>query len=259
MKRRPFIAVTGANGIAGSGMPCFQLDKRYPRAIARAGAVPALVLAPGSALDYAESADGLMLSGGRDISASLYGEAREGASQEPDLERDSLELALVEAFIRLRKPILGICRGFQLLNVRFGGSLLQDIPNALGTDHSGGRIHHVDFLGGSLAASIFGPRAAVNSYHHQAIAKLGGSLRATAFAGAGAGRIIEAFEHESLPILAVQWHPERSLPDRPRPGADPLGSVAETDMSPLFERFVALCRRSHRAAPLPPSPNALFE
>ena len=150
-----------------------------------------------------ESCAALLLPGGADIHPGLYGQENRG-SLGIDHERDSLELEAFELFKSLKRPIFGICRGTQLINVALGGSLHQDIPN-----HS--RIDDVDRLHPSytedeVLLKLYGESFIINSSHHQAVARLGEGLKAVQWAEDG---IVEAVRHESLPIFGVQWHPER--------------------------------------------------
>ena len=149
----------------------------------------------------AEDCAGLLLPGGGDMEPWRYGQ-RNIASRNLDPARDALELDLLNRFTALRKPILGICRGMQSVNVFFGGTLLQDIPGHTqvnGVD----RMHAV-----RNAPGIFAELGAerVNSAHHQAAERLGSGLRAGQWAADG---VIEAISHERLPVWGVQWHPER--------------------------------------------------
>lgn len=150
-----------------------------------------------------ERCDVLLLPGGGDIHPRRYGQALNGAA-EIDEERDACELALVWAFAAAGKPVLGICRGLQVVNVAFGGTLRQHID---GHSRSMGRdTFHAVRTDDPLLRSLYGERFTVNSAHHQAIDRLGDGLRVIARAEDGT---IEAVRHGSLPVLAVQWHPER--------------------------------------------------
>ena len=181
---------------------CFLL---YRAALRRCGALP---------VSAGEGAcAGLLLPGGGDPDPSLY-HAKSAGSHPPDLSRDLGELALIRRFAETGRPILGICRGMQMLNLFFGGTLRQDIP---GHSQIGGadRLHPVRSLPGSVPAELYGPAALVNSAHHQAVERLGRGLQAVQRAGDGT---VEALCHKELPILAVQWHPERLTPQS-GPGA----------------------------------------
>ena len=234
MGSRPIIALTGSKGLTKSGWPSLQVDRRYAAAVAVGGGLPLLVLEGEGSAALAVAASGLILTGGVDLSPETYGQAREAATQEPDPERDAMEMALIDAFLSLRKPILGICRGCQVLNARFGGDLWQDIPLRFGADHGGGARHPVEIEPRSALGSLFGQRAVVNSYHHQALRRLGEGLRPVAIARAGRELIVEAFEHEAFPLIGVQWHPERSLAE----GGE------ETCMLALFRHFAGRCGRA---------------
>jgi len=150
-----------------------------------------------------DSCDALLLPGGDDIDPCHYGQENCG-SVGIDAERDRLEFEALDAFVKSGQPVLGICRGAQLINVAFGGSLFQDIPN-----HS--RINNADRLHGSRTTdeklrSLYGEEFIINSSHHQAVDRLGEGLSAVQWADDGT---VEAIRHESLPVFAVQWHPER--------------------------------------------------
>jgi putative glutamine amidotransferase len=146
-----------------------------------------------------ETCRGLVLAGGSDIEPSRYGQPNLCAKN-PDPERDGMELRLIGEAIEAGIPIFGICRGAQMLNVAFGGTLLQDI----GASHTG-RRHAVTFEPGSKLAAIAQPET-VNSRHHQAIDRLGAGLRVTVRGEDGVVEGIEAVGHPF--VLAVQWHPE---------------------------------------------------
>lgn len=145
--------------------------------------------------------DALLLPGGGDLDPALYGQEKQG-SHPPDRTRDREELALLDAFVQAGKPVLGICRGMQVLNVYFGGTLLQDIPGH-SQKHGKDSNHGVD-----TAPSILYNRqwSQVNSAHHQAVDCLGQGLRAIQWAEDGT---IEGIVHGRLPVLGVQYHPER--------------------------------------------------
>lgn len=157
--------------------------------------------------DYARALDGLVLQGGADISPLAYGEQPLKPEWAGDAMRDRYEIELVQAFTAARKPVLGICRGAQLINVALGGSLHQDIPHHR-SDEYDQHAHEVRLEPGSGLARLYGetgPRRVV-SIHHQAIRRLAPGLRIEAHAEDG---VIEAIRGEGPGyICAVQWHPE---------------------------------------------------
>lgn len=219
-----------------SGLPTWVLNHNYARIVQRADGVPLLAVDGGCVEEYADLADGLLLSGGRDVATALYGQEPHCDALSEDIERDTLEWKLIPAFLERKKPIFGICRGFQVLNVYFGGSLYQDIPSELGGEHNTkGGLHPATLKKDSILGHLFGEHMDVNSYHHQAVDALGKGLIATAWADAGGHSIIEGIEHETLPVWAVQWHPERMTgPDAPAGCVDSL---------PMLEYFVRQCRK----------------
>lgn len=177
--------------------------ERYIRAVERAGGIPV----PGICPQPDPSCDGLVLCGGGDLDPALFGQENRG-SHPPDRERDRAELRLTETYLLLGKPILGICRGMQVLNVFLGGTLIQDLPPAWRASHQGEEdvYHPIRCRPGSLLERLLGPCPVVNSAHHQAVDCLGRDLEASAWANEG---FAEGFEHRILPILGVQFHPER--------------------------------------------------
>jgi len=200
--------------------------QNYAAAINGAGGIAVAKYMPQIDDDY----DGLVLCGGNDMDPAFFGEKIDG-SVDIEHERDALEFALLKAFLAADKPVLGICRGCQVINVYFGGTLYQDLPNA--DEHKSGTeqdiVHPVRAEKGSIAEKLYGPEFLVNSVHHQAIKQLGKGLKATMLSDG----IIEGIEHESLPVFAVQWHPERlCTADRPD---------HTVDCSLLFAHFVQLC------------------
>lgn len=174
----------------------------YLRALARVGAEVC------ASLDRAEAArcNALLLPGGGDVYPRRYGQPCRG-SYGIDEARDEAELALTAAFTERGKPVFGVCRGIQLLNVFFGGTLRQDIAGH--AQHDGVDRVHAAFAEDALLCALYGRSSVVNSAHHQSIDRLGVGLRAVQWADDGT---IEAIRHETLPIFAVQWHPERTRP-----------------------------------------------
>lgn len=168
--------------------------------------------------------DGLLLAGGGDMEPTRFGQPDCG-SRDIDPDRDEAELALLDAFCAAGKPVLAICRGFQVVNVWLGGDLVQDLSPALAPFHGGGegdRVHPVHAVEGSLLHRLYVPVFSVNSAHHQALGRLGRGLSVTARSEGG---VAEAVEHETLPLLAVQFHPERMTGAKARPDTVDGGAV----------------------------------
>jgi putative glutamine amidotransferase len=235
---KPIILITCKNrdDDFGVGGLCYT-PANYCNAIIRAGGIP-LISALADAREYAQIADGILFTGSNcDVTPELYGQENR-ASNFCMASLDEMELALFEAFRSAGKPIFGICRGLQLINVALGGTLIQDIPQEVPdlTVHSAvyrkETIYHpVTAVEGSLLGRLFGRNFQTNSYHHQAVLTCGAGLRATVSTEEG---VIEAIEHESEPILGVQWHPERMM-----------GQEQQDlpNMFPLFRHFIALCSK----------------
>jgi putative glutamine amidotransferase len=174
--------------------------------------------------DYVAALDGLVLQGGADVSPLTYGEQPVKPAWEGDRVRDVYEIDLVRQFVAAGKPVLGICRGLQLINVAFGGSLYQDIPEQHANpiahyhaDHYDQLFHPIRFVESSgLAARYPGvTRARVNSIHHQAVRKLGKDLVVEALSVPD--EIVEAIRWQGPGyVLGVQWHPEFHDPSDPQ-------------------------------------------
>lgn len=182
-----------------------------------------------------EKFDGLLLTGGGDMDPAFYGEENNG-SEPPDREMDLFEMNAFRKFAEARKPILGICRGHQLLNVCLGGSLIQDLNSKERHSRMGGnddRIHPCHAVRGSVMERLYGESFVTNSAHHQAVKVLGKGLKITLTSFDGT---VEAVEHTELPILGVQWHPERMCFERFRND----GSV---DGALILDAFLKMCGR----------------
>jgi putative glutamine amidotransferase len=218
VENRPLIGVTTYVDTARWGVwhdPAALLPTGYPELVRAAGGLVAMLPPDDSALAPAVVArlDGLVVSGGPDVTPALYGQRAHPLTTATSPERDRWESALIRAALAAGLPLLGICRGMQLLNVVCGGSLVQHLPDAVGheghcpTPGSFGRhtVHPVP--GTALAALLPEEALSVPTYHHQAVDRLGSGLLASAFAADGT---VEALE-EAGPrfALGVQWHPER--------------------------------------------------
>jgi putative glutamine amidotransferase len=210
----------------------------YFQALVASGARPeelALVSAEDSPRPRAEDFDGILFTGGEDIDPSYYGEKQRHASVYVNQPRDEFELALLGRALARRLPILGICRGAQVINVKFGGTLYQDLPSeaTVEVEHRqpGSRsdaTHSVTLTDrDSRLAAAFEGSCRVNSLHHQAIKRLGRGLKVIAHSEDGLAEAVEAADDYPF-LLAVQWHPEE-MADR-------------AEQRKIFEQFLAKCR-----------------
>jgi putative glutamine amidotransferase len=208
------------------------LPATYADAIAHAGGVPLLL--PPADLDHDAAAaatldgvHGLLLSGGADVDPVRYGAERQPRTGPARDDRDAWEIALVRAARAKDLPLLGVCRGMQVLAVALGGSLVQHLPDVAGNDSHQPLVgkhgrHEVRTAPDSLLSSVIGERADVATYHHQAVDMLPPDVIVSAWADDGT---VEAFEVcDSYWALGVQWHPEVD------------------DGTSLFAAFVAACR-----------------
>ena len=160
--------------------------------------------------------DGLLITGGKDVDPAAYGHEPHPETDQPGRQRDAWEFALLDAALRRKLPVLGICRGTQVLNVALGGTLHQHLPDVIG--HGGHRAGNAVFntlpvrtVPGTRLAALVGESVDAKCYHHQAVAEVAKGLTVSARDADG---VVEALE---LPgdgfVLAVQWHPEESLED----------------------------------------------
>jgi putative glutamine amidotransferase len=199
------------------------VQRTYPAAVQRAGAL-ALVLPPDEAVVDSpdlllDRIDGLLLAGGADVDPGSYGADRHPETGITWPERDRFEIALARRAIEREIPVLGACRGMQILNIALGGTLHQDLPGVIGTDvhrHTPGVFgdHGVRLEPGSLAARAVGDeRTLVKSHHHQSLADLGEGLAATGWSTDD--QLVEAVELRGEPYaLGVLWHPEQDEASR---------------------------------------------
>ena len=195
------------------------VNAAYLRAVEQAGGVPVL-LAPQLSATARDTLwarlDGLVLTGGGDVDPTRFGESPHPKTTLVSTERDALELELVDRALRDDVPIFAICRGLQVLNVALGGSLHQHVPDVFGAKlaHSQGDKRHVathdvklQTEGTRIGAIVGASDLRVNSFHHQAVHRLGRDLRDVGWAP---DNVIEALEHADGRrfVVAVQWHPE---------------------------------------------------
>ena len=221
---RPLIGITTRNGRDNDGHPTTTLQQSYLNAIMAAGGMPIMVpshLSQELLLELYQRLDGILFSGGGDISLDHFQGQAHPRIDGVDPQRDLAELSLVRAAIQHGKPLLGICRGIQLLNVALGGTLYTHLPAQLPgvLDHDypgtlrGELVHPVSVDGSSRAASILGETLLhVNSLHHQGLKDIASALRS---AGRSPDGLVELVELPGHPFaFGVQWHPEW-LTDQP--------------------------------------------
>ncbi|MCL1937375.1 MAG: membrane dipeptidase [Candidatus Azobacteroides sp.] len=201
------------------GLSC--IHNAYVEAVIKAGGSPVLIPLTNNAQvleDILSQIDGLILSGGGDIYAPLFNEALHPSVESYDLERDRYDIQLTQRAAAKQMPILGICRGCQLINVAFGGKLIQDIPSQIPDskinhnqpDSKTQGVHAVNISAHSkLGVLLNADRLLVNSIHHQAVKEAAPGFEAVAFSDDGVIEAIESTEEKS--ILGVQWHPEQML------------------------------------------------
>ena len=210
------------------------MKSKYVKSLERAGAVVRWIELDDTEKAVAEalSCDGLLLPGGADVEPTLYGRKREEKCGKPNELRDKNEFEIFNAFVKTGKPILGICRGFQVINVACGGTLHQDIADIKKCSHSdflkrAKSVHSVTVNENTKLFEIFQKtEVGVNSLHHQAIENIGENLTASAISEDG---FIEGIEFNGHPFcVAVQWHPEHM-------------SKTDSLQQDLFNEFVKRC------------------
>ena len=225
------------------------VERYYVPALRLAGWAGEVHLAtPGNPLPPLEDFQGLLMTGGDDLHPSLWDD-QEPVHPKAELDelRDALELPVARAFWDAGRPILGICRGEQVLNVARGGSLIQDLPSRLdqdaglhqrGTSSTPELAHAVQVAPGSRLAGLVGTHPEVNSRHHQAVLRVGEGLKAVAWhrAQPGQEQVVEAIEAETPDrwVLGIQWHPENLVHLE-----GPVGQAALA----IFQGFLAALER----------------
>jgi len=233
-RQRPLIGITSVYIPQGDYV---KVDSAYTRAIREAGGTPVILPVIDDAslvAHYVDVLDGLVLSGGDDVPPSAYGETPHARTATLSPKRHAFEKSMVEAWLRTDKPILGVCRGLQEINVVTGGTLVQDIPSQVGTKvvHRAPKgtprtTHTVTVEEGSRLRALLGADTLeANCNHHQAAKDVGANLKVVARAADG---LIEAMEFTDGRFgLLVQWHPERAKDAAPRKA--------------IFGAFVQACR-----------------
>lgn len=206
----------------------WMVNKKYYLGVTAGGGVPVMATDIELAEEYARLCDGLILTG-----SAMYMPSPEYAAQAKTIEkqkRDPQDAQLFYAFQKAGKPVLGICRGQQNINVFLGGTLAKKFKLTDGVEHLM-RKHEIVAEPGSLICELFGETFITNSRHNNRIDQLADGLKVTARSHDG---VIEAVEHKSEPIYAVQWHPERMRGDLPDPFDGP-------DTTILFQKFSEIC------------------
>jgi len=216
-------------------VPAALIPEWYLELFHAAGA-EVVLLPPGTTVDCLERFDGLAMAGGADINPDRYGQTPHESVDAPRISRDASEFALYEKARELNMPVLGICRGLQVMAISHGGSLIQNLPDEPDTiahrERPGEFVNHLaQFESGSKLAQLYGTHPVeVNSSHHQAVRDAGDLL----VVGMASDGTVEACEDPSRDFcLGVQWHPEH--PDR-----------REVDL-PLVQSFVAAAAKYRRA------------
>lgn len=210
--------------IAGAAGKC----ENYSGALSACGADVKVSLDEGDAGAF----DGLLLPGGGDVDPRFFGQEPDG-SDEPDRELDERQFALLKRFVQAKKPVLGVCRGHQVINIFFGGDLIQDLKTAGLHTRRGGDVYHATTAEeDTFLSELYGTRFVTNSSHHQGLGRLGEGL--VVVQRSDADGVVEGIRHETLPVLGVQWHPERIFGERREPGA--------ADGRKLFLYFLSLIR-----------------
>jgi len=231
---RPLIGITATNGSRTS------LSNAYWQAVEDAGGIPVIIPVSDDAamlVQLLERLDGILLSGGGDVAPEFFGEMPHQAMGQVDSMRDRCELAILRLTQKSGVPVLGICRGVQMINVAYGGTLWQDLPaqysdSIAHRQHERGNIgtHTITINRGSrLSEALQADSYAVNTFHHQAVKDVASGFTATAHTADGAVEAIEAAD--GRPVWGVQFHPEI------------MATAGDVNMAAIFTGFIADARR----------------
>lgn len=195
----------------------------YVRFVQRTGAVPKVTLSPGEVAHC----HALILPGGGDITPAFFGETNHG-SRNIDTALDIIQLQALDLAVRKKIPVLGICKGMQIINVGFGGTITQELKTAALHRYGGGDQYHITTIQkNSPLHSLYGDTCIVNSAHHQGLNRLGAGLQAIQHCPLD--HCIEAISHRHYPVLGLQWHPERINPE-----------IAQIDGTKIMSYFFSL-------------------
>jgi putative glutamine amidotransferase len=212
--RRGFVVITSITrdvSTLGVDMPNATIHDRFGELVQRAGGVPIYADHHASPTALAGIVDAVVINGGGDVSPALYGAERHPRTYGVEDRRDAFEVDLVRAAAARGVPVLGICRGIQLVNVALGGTLVQHVPEEVGEEHMcvdalDQPVHEVVLTPKSRLATLYGRTCLrVNSLHHQAVDRVAPELRVTATAPDGT---VEGIESQDGQVLGIQWHPE---------------------------------------------------
>lgn len=203
----PLVGISCGRSASGA----VSLASTYTDAILQAGALPVVfptVADEATARALVAAVDGVVFSGGEDLDPVHYGETVLNETVYIDADRDRSDLLLARAAVASGKPVLAICRGEQLMNVVLGGTLYQDIPTQVEDcpSHSGGVLHPISIVPGSVLHSLYGDSLTVSSFHHQGVKDLAPGVKVSAYSPEG---LVEGYENDQ--VFAVQFHPEKML------------------------------------------------
>jgi len=224
---KPKILIIATDGFA-KNIGHFMINTDYGKSIANAGGIPIVALSPKLAEEYFDLADGLLLTDGPEIHRGRYGKYYAPTEEFPPFnrEREEMELKLCEMFSKSKKPILGIGRGMQMINVFFGGTLCDNMEDS--SKHIKTAEDKTEFTYHVITA--YDKNYEVNSAHKSTIETLGEALIPVAYAE---DKTIEAFKHSFLPVQGVQWHAEHE-------------SENDGISLKIFEDFISLCKEGSK-------------